>query len=602
MIKRPDIQIARAVAVLAVLGFHIGAPGFRNGFLGVDIFFVISGFLMGILYVQIGVLDFYKRRLTRLYPSLLVVTIFVLMVGLVVLQPFEVDQLSTQIIGGVLGFSNIAYWSQDSYFQPNRFRPLLNLWSLGVEIQFYLLFPFLLFLKRKSKFILPLLALFSFLLCILILHISPKTSFFLLPTRLWEFLTGMLIAYINIPNFKRKTRRLILILPGSLFIFAFLLPINSDSTKWVNGHPGLNSFLIVIATALILKLHVTPLRLNSFLTRIAIRIGDISYEVYLVHFPILVFSSYLAFSGTVTEVKSFREAVVALFLIFSLSFILFKISKLNKVRKPMVLGAGVSILCLILSSTPISKAAWQGSSEISYVTSFAIADRSPYRCGKIFRILHPRSELCLISGNYNRSLPNILLFGNSHADMIKSEVIELLNNRANTYFWVQNSPFSLEIDRIRETMRKYGIEKVLIHSSTFNPGLNILEELLVETPNVEYVMLGSVPTFTDSLPKIIYESAQGKPIDFSAIDLQAFLVKDSLLGDYFYEGVDSPNFRYISTQKTLCKNSKCEWRDEKNNLYYFDTDHLTLTGAHALREPISRSLDLLLGDFQSKKL
>ena len=595
MTKRPDIQIARTVAVLAVVGFHLGAPGFTNGFLGVDAFFVISGFLMGLLYPRIGALDFYKRRLTRLFPSLLIVSILCLLTGLVLLQPFEIDELTTQLFAGILGFSNIAYWSQDSYFQPNRFRPLLNLWSLGVEIQFYLLFPLLLFLKRKSKFILPVLTLLSFGLNILVLQISPKTSFFLLPTRLWEFLVGVLIACTTLPHLKKNLRRASLASAGLIFVAAFLIPIDSSSTSWFQGHPGLNSILIVAATATILKLKVNTPQMQSFLGKLTTKMGDFSYEIYLVHFPILVFANYVAFSGTVTEVENVTDAIIAIIITFILAFSIYKLSNLKIVRKPILLSSCVLVFALFLSFVPLSKAAVAGNSEISSVTSFALADRSPYRCGKVFRITQPQSELCLISGKFDISLPNLLLFGNSHADMVKSEVVEVSSNRANVYFWVQNSPFGLEVEQIRKTMRKFGIEKVLIHSNTFNPEPEVLNELLAETKNIEYVMLGSVPTYSDNLPKIIYEASTSKKFDFSTIDLSPYLVPDSLLGDDFYRNVESPNFKYISTLATMCSDSKCAWHDERNRLYYFDTDHLTLTGAHALKEPISRSLDSLLG-------
>lgn len=596
MTKRPDIQIARAIAVLAVVGFHLGAPGFNNGFLGVDTFFVISGFLMGLLYPNIGALDFYKRRLTRIFPSLLMVSIPLLLVGLIYLQPFEIDELVKQIVTGILGISNFAYWSQDSYFQPNRFRPLLNLWSLGVEIQFYLLFPFLLFLKRLNKLILPALMLLSFGLNIIVLQISPKTSFFMLPTRLWEFLAGLLIASYTLPEFNVRAKNILLICACFVFFAALLIPINSNSTNWIQGHPGLNSVLIVVATAIILKLKLKIPLFQTLVGKIAVKLGDLSYEIYLVHFPILVLVNYLAFSGTVTEVETIAEGVMALTITFILSLLLHRLSQVRIVRKPSVLSSCVLSMTLILTLVPISKLALAGNNQISSVTSFALADRSTYRCGKVFRIIHPKSELCLLTEQFDSSRPNLLLFGNSHADMIKSEVVKVSSDRANIYFWVHNSPFGLGLQQIRDVLRKFGIEKVLIHSSAFNPEPSVLKKLLAKTKDIEYVMLGSVPTYSMNLPKIIYEVNDSNKLDFSAIDLTTYLVSESLLSDDFYRSLKSPNFNYISTLTTLCRKSKCTWHDDKNRLYYFDTDHLTLTGAHALREPISQSLDLLLGN------
>lgn len=596
MTKRPDIQIARAIAVLAVVGFHLGVPGFNNGFLGVDTFFVISGFLMGLLYTNIGALDFYKRRLTRIFPSLLMVSIVLFLVGLIYLQPFEIDELVNQIVTGILGLSNISYWSQDSYFQPNRFRPLLNLWSLGVEIQFYLLYPFLIFLKRLNKLILPALMLLSFGLNILVLQISPKTSFFMLPTRLWEFLVGVLIASSTFPDLSVRVKKIFIICSGFVFFVALLIPIKSNSTNWIQGHPGLNSVLIVVATAIILKLKLNIPQFQTFIGKIAVKLGDLSYEIYLVHFPVFVLVNYMAFSGTVTEVDNITEGVMALTITFILSLLLHRLSQVRIVRKPSILSSCVLSLTLILTLVPLSKLALVGNSEISSVTSFALADRSTYRCGKVFRIIHPKSELCLLTEQFDSSRPNLLLFGNSHADMIKSEVVKVSSDRANVYFWVQNSPFGLELQQIRDVLRKFGIEKVLIHSSTFNPEPSFLKVLLAKTKDIEYVMLGSVPTYSINLPKIIYEIKDSEKLDFSTIDLTPYLVPESLLSDDFYRSLKSPNFNYISTLTTLCRNSKCTWHDDKNRLYYFDTDHLTLTGAYALREPISRSLHLLLGN------
>jgi peptidoglycan/LPS O-acetylase OafA/YrhL len=594
MLKRPDIQVARTVAVLAVLGFHIGVPGFFNGFLGVDAFFVISGFLMGMLYRDVKPLFFYRRRLMRLYPSLIATLLLFISLGVLVLQPFELNQLAAQAISGILGISNIAYWSQDSYFQPNRFRPFLNLWSLGVEIQFYLLFPFLLFLKRKIRLILPAIAVLSFLLNFLILQISPKTSFFLLPTRLWEFLAGMIIATSGSLGLRKKSEDLLLVAAVVLLALGFLIPINSSSTNWITGHPGLNSLLVVIATALILKIGVAERRFKSFIGKAGVKIGDFSYEIYLIHFPLLAFINYQAFTGTITEIYSLGLAGLAIAAIILLSYAVFRVNKVKILRSAFTVSIISVALLFSLLVIPISKLAVAGSSEISRVTSFAISDRSQYRCGKVFRVLNPTSELCLISQNYDSEKDNLLLFGNSHADMIKDEVVKAAGNRANVYFWVQNSPFQLQIQEILNVLSKFKINKVLIHSSTANPEPNQLVQLIEKGANLEFLMLGSIPTYSENVPKIVHDNLIDEGVSFSKLDIGRYLVPESLAGDKYYESVNGSNFEYISTLEEMCRDSSCTWHDSKNNLYYFDTDHLTLTGAKAIRAPILIAVDKLL--------
>jgi peptidoglycan/LPS O-acetylase OafA/YrhL len=594
MLKRPDIQVARTVAVLAVLGFHIGVPGFFNGFLGVDAFFVISGFLMGMLYRDVKPLFFYRRRLMRLYPSLIATLLLFILLGVLVLQPFELNQLAAQAISGILGISNIAYWSQDSYFQPNRFRPFLNLWSLGVEIQFYLLFPFLLFLKRKIRLILPAIAVLSLLLNFLILQISPKTSFFLLPTRLWEFLVGTIIATSGSLGLRKKSKDWLLVAAVVFLALGFLIPINSSSTNWTTGHPGLNSLLVVIATALILKIGVAERRFKSFIGKAGVRIGDFSYEIYLIHFPLLAFINYQAFTGTITELSSLGLAGLAIAAIILLSYAVFKVNKVKILRSISTVSMISVALLFFLSAIPVSKLALAGSSEISRVTSFAISDRSQYRCGKVFRVLNPTTELCLISKNYDSKKDNLLLFGNSHADMIKDEVVIAAENRANVYFWVQNSPFQLQIQEILNVLSKFKINKVLIHSSTANPEPNQLVQLIEKGANLEFLMLGSIPTYSENVPKIVHDNVIDEGLSFSKLDISRYLVPESLAGDKHYESVNGSNFEYISTLEEMCRDSSCRWHDSKNNLYYFDTDHLTLTGAKAIRVPISIAVDKLL--------
>lgn len=191
---REDIQILRGVSILLVVLYHLGIGIFKSGFLGVDIFFVISGFLMSILYKENNTINFYKRRALRILPAYFVtiivtlIVVFILAINLI--TPDDYEQTIEQALYSSLFVPNIAFWLQNSYFDPNLFRPLLHLWSLGVEIQFYLIVPIIFFLVKRSKIFFWLLSIVSISLCFAVTEVSPRTSFFILPFRLWEFMVG----------------------------------------------------------------------------------------------------------------------------------------------------------------------------------------------------------------------------------------------------------------------------------------------------------------------------------------------------------------------------------------------------------------------------
>jgi hypothetical protein len=277
-----------------------------------------------------------------------------------------------------------------------------------------------------------------------------------------------------------------------------------------------------------------------------------------------------------------------------MSYAVFKVNKVKVLRSAFTVSIISIGLLISLSVIPVSRLALAGSTEISKVTSCAISDRSQYRCGKVFRVLNPTSELCLISKKFDSEKENLLLFGNSHADMIKNEVVKAARNRANIYFWVQNSPFQLQTQEILNVLSKFKINKVLIHSSTANPEPNELIQLIEKGANLEFVMLGSIPTYSENVPKIVHDNLTDEGLSFSKLDIGTYLVPESLAGDKYYESVNGPNFEYISILEKMCRDSSCNWHDSKNNLYYFDTDHLTLTGAKAIRAPISIAVDKLL--------
>jgi peptidoglycan/LPS O-acetylase OafA/YrhL len=201
---RPDIDGLRAIAVLSVVGFH--AFGIQAGFIGVDIFFVISGYLISSIIFgdlqqnQLSILDFYRRRIKRIFPALLTVLLFCFALGWLTLLADEFTALNKHIAAGLAFVSNLVLLGESGYFDSaSHNKILLHLWSLGIEEQFYIFWPLLLLifwrLRLKLDMLLWGLLPCSFLLNIALIHNYPSATFYLPITRFWELLIGAALAY-----------------------------------------------------------------------------------------------------------------------------------------------------------------------------------------------------------------------------------------------------------------------------------------------------------------------------------------------------------------------------------------------------------------------
>lgn len=199
---RAEIDGLRAVAVLSVIFFHAGVRGFEGGFVGVDIFLVISGYLItGTILSDLTTGNFsferfFERRARRILPALYFVLMICIPVAWILLSPKDLEQFSKSILATSLFFSNLFFCRSDGYFENSaELKPLLHTWSLAVEEQFYILFPFLMvviwrFAKKRMFFVVSLVSFTSLMTAQLGTVHWPKTNFFLLPTRIWELGIG----------------------------------------------------------------------------------------------------------------------------------------------------------------------------------------------------------------------------------------------------------------------------------------------------------------------------------------------------------------------------------------------------------------------------
>ncbi len=296
---RPEIDGLRALAVGAVVMFHLGL-GLQGGFVGVDVFFVISGFLItgiirrGIENETFSLTGFWERRIRRIFPALFVVVAATLAVGYWMLIPIELQGLGRSSVAQSLLLANVYFWRDIGYFAgPAELKPLLHTWSLAVEEQFYLFFPLALcFLKRLSRkrlfALLAVVAAISFAGSVYGAMFHPGATFYLLPTRAWELLVGCMLVVLPW-KCKPSPRRDNAI--ATLGFLALVLPIFLYNSK--TPFPGLAAAPPVLGTAaIIFATASTPsiwlCRALSF--RPLVFVGLISYSLYLWHWPAIAYT------------------------------------------------------------------------------------------------------------------------------------------------------------------------------------------------------------------------------------------------------------------------------------------------------------------------
>lgn len=288
---RTDIQALRGLAIVLVLLYHAETGLFPGGFLGVDIFFVISGFLItglvkkGVESGNFRFSDFYFRRAKRLLPAAYVTFFASALAAPFVLNAQESQDLTEQVFGALSFTANVVLLFQSGYFSSAaELKPLLHVWSLSIEEQYYLLLPaFLVFVPRKywiSGSIALLLT--SLGLCLALLTVKPIATFYLLPMRGWELGIGSLAAILTVQA--QRVSRMFVVMFWPAVVMLLWVPLAPTGLP----HPGLDAILVCLATVIvILRRH--PFLDTSRVSRALARVGDVSYSLYLAHWPPFAF-------------------------------------------------------------------------------------------------------------------------------------------------------------------------------------------------------------------------------------------------------------------------------------------------------------------------
>jgi len=435
---RPEIDGLRALAVLPVMIFHAGFSGLSGGFIGVDIFFVISGYLItSIIFKEIessqfSFINFYERRARRILPALYFVLISCLPLAWFFLIPQDYVDFSKSLMGVVGFISNIVFWLQFDYFSASaEYLPLLHTWSLAIEEQYYFFFPILLILlyRKSTK------AIWIGLACILLLSLlasyfgsihKPSASYYLLPTRLWELLIGSLIALFirykapMIEAYSSNTKNILSLLGLGLIIFS-LFAIDKSMR-----FPGLLALLPTLGAGLIILFARQGTYAYNFLSRpILVSIGLISYSAYLWHQPIYAFIRHQSLIPNNAFTMSFGFFTSLILAFISWKYIEAPFRNKSKTSRKFV------FTFTLLMSAAILFIGWAGISQQGFKDRFSL---HPALTEKTFDLPTTENGWCFYSVDTNHQLAigkegqsctlgeassqlNGILFGDSYAGM-----------------------------------------------------------------------------------------------------------------------------------------------------------------------------------------
>ncbi len=441
---RPDIDGIRSIAVLSVVFFHAGVPLLTGGFTGVDIFFVISGYLIGghifseLSAGSFSFLRFYQRRAKRILPAFYGVLLFTIVAAMLLMSPHEAATYGLTAVAATLSMANMAFWYNTNYFQTyTNLYPLLNTWSLGVEEQFYLVIPLLMVLLARVRRNLVLSAILvvcilSFLLAWHELVLYPKNVFYLLPERAWELGVGVALGVFELTRKPLSLPAPLTHLAGTVGVILIVAPMFLLNARSV--FPGPGALASVLGTALIIA--VPGCWINRWVLSLPplVFIGRISYSLYLWHWPLLSFLRLA--SGDRLPPWAASLAVAASLTASILSYYVIEQPFRRSTRPPRPLLIRYAIVSLFIVA--ISAGVWLSGGvpqRFPQVAQFDYASQSLKRAS----CMGASDKLILSPPCYDASdqRPAVALWGDSHSAALAPGMRSLANSQG--YGFIQLS-------------------------------------------------------------------------------------------------------------------------------------------------------------------
>lgn len=631
---RSDIDGLRTVAVMSVVIFHFFPNLVPGGFIGVDVFFVISGYLISSIILKeldngrFSILSFYKKRILRIFPALFIVLSATYLVGWFTLTQGDYSALGKHIAGGSFFISNLLLWSESGYFDTSsQLKPLLHLWSLGVEEQFYLLWPLILlaFSKtRKGIVCIGLLVLIiSLTTSILTMHASSGINYYSPFTRAWELMFGALLAdlkYKNKFNSNQVTND-ILSICGILLITLSLCFINESMP-----FPGYIALLPVLGATLLIYSECGLINRVMSLKPM-VYIGLISYPLYLWHWPLYSFSRIIIGDDLPATYKA--ALIVLCFILATLTYEFVEkwvkrnhsLPRLPPILAGLVFGAG---LIGILTSSLNGLAFRSINGAFSDYTSIT----SPYTFFKFSEnlrngvchsvelnvaekngcISHDSNQLFLWGDSYAASLYTGL-YETMKAKNLKAKITQATDGNGAPFFidsFYTDSGKSLSRANEEKLQLVAKLKPAIIVISWMSLGKNaqrnmpraadsiidLSRQIQSVSPSTKIFVIGPFPEWKESLLRqVIKYHSETKALPPT---VTSYGLRDEPFewDKYLQSRLTKSSITYISAINALCGESGCIIRNGNGpqNLNAVDWGHLSAAGSTLLAEKVSERL------------
>jgi peptidoglycan/LPS O-acetylase OafA/YrhL len=606
---RADIDGLRALAVLPVLLYHAGVPGFPGGFVGVDIFFVISGYLIcgmidGDLRARsFSLADFYKRRILRILPALFVMFLVTSVLAYCYSLPVELEDYAKSLASAIGSVSNMYFAGSAGYFDaPAETKPLLHTWSLGVEEQFYLVAPLLMwvlyrFVPNRAKAVLAACAILSFAAAVAMSFRNATFVFYWTPLRAWELALGALLSIGLFPLPRNAMRRDLLGWSGVVLIAAVVLFGSPSMPLLLMTSPAAIGAALVIASS-----HTEASVVGRLLSRRSmVFIGLISYSLYLWHWPLIVFQRTDGILFASPPGMTAKAAVIAAsFVLAVLSWRFVELpfrAKAKTTSRSRTFGAaalatasGVALCGLVLM---VSGAPFRFPQRVVKIASYLGYDPThAFRSGQCYLETN-RQQLDIANCMaMDTRRPNYLLVGDSHAAhlwlglSVAMPDVHLMQASASSCRPALQAEGLIDTRVCPRLMRfvfdeflkVHYVDKVLLAASWKDEDMAALAgtiDTLVRR-GLNVTVLGPIVEYEAALPRLLVdEILQGDPNVVQAGRTEGIHERDFAMRKM----VTARGATYLSVYDVVCRDGHCQEFATADVPMQFDEGHLTAEGS-----------------------